>query len=91
MIISGHELQANRPYELIPGYCHVIIDKLFSRELFAWYVVEIEIYGEDEIEGTLLTTPFEIYGPYASFEEACTMMQTLCSGSTNLDNFVDAT
>jgi hypothetical protein len=72
-------------YELLPGYYYVVTNEMFGAPLYAWYIVEIEVYDDGVIQGTLMTIPFQFYGPCETFEDAVIMLQTLNEGSTDLD------
>lgn len=69
----------------VPGETKILlIDSLFDVSLFAFYVVEIQEYKTTDVEGSLMTPPFEFYGPFDTYEEADKLMQTLCEGDANL-------
>jgi len=55
----------------------VVINQLYNMPLYAFYVVELMGFEEGDIEGTLMTPPFEFYGPFTTEEEARTMVDDL--------------
>lgn len=52
-----------------------IITELFGNPLYAYYIVVIERYQPGDIEGTLMTPPFDISGPFTTLEEASNMVK----------------
>lgn len=60
-----------------PNFAAYVITELFGVPLYAYYVVVIDRYQDGEIEGTLMTQPFEFLGPFTSFEDACKMLADL--------------
>jgi hypothetical protein len=56
-----------------PTVTVVIVDTLFGVPLYAYYVISISHFGPGEIQGTLMTPPMDITGPFANLEDARTM------------------
>ena len=52
------------------GEVAVIRNVLFGLPLYAYYVIRIDQFQPGEIEGMLMTPPFEIAGPYESHSAA---------------------
>ena len=67
MLIEQMVLDA---YEEEPGHTVLIVDELFDRPLYGFYVVVLEEFEEGDVQGTLMTPPFEIYGPYETIDQA---------------------
>lgn len=57
----------------------VIINQLYNVRLYAYYVVEVSRFEDGDIEGTLMTRPFEFHGPFTTEEEARRMVFDLLS------------
>lgn len=88
MLIGQRVLEQRMVDESLAIY---IVEELFGAPLYGVYVIAIEVYNDDEIQGTLMTQPFDISGPFTTFQEAVNYVQTLNEGGTNLDNSSDAT
>lgn len=59
------------------GFIVYVIDRIFNEPLYAYYVAVIERYQDGDIQGTLMTQPFEFFGPFADYEEARIMASSL--------------
>lgn len=59
------------------GTVLAIINQMYGVPLYAWYVVEVEVYWPDDIEGTLMSPPFEIHGPFVSRADARKLVEGL--------------
>jgi hypothetical protein len=55
----------------------ILTRSLYRIPLHAWYVIEIQQFHPDEIEGTLMTPPFEVFGPFITQEEATAIIVSL--------------
>ncbi len=79
------------PDRVLEIYCtdreHAVylINYLFGVPLYAFYVLELERFQEGEIEGALMTVPFQFFGPFDTFAEAVTLTQSLCKPDTQVD------
>lgn len=59
------------------GRILIMTDTLYGVRLYAWYIIEIETFLPGEIEGTLMTKPFEFHGPFEGSDEAYKLLDTL--------------
>jgi hypothetical protein len=59
-----------------------IIDHLYGIRLYAYYVVYIERYKPVEIDGMLMTQPFEFYGPFSTRADAQEMVNLLVDNAS---------
>lgn len=58
----------------------VLTNYLYGNPLYAFYVIEVEAFAPGDIEGVLMTPPFEFYGPFADYAEASRMYRELQVG-----------
>lgn len=49
---------------------YIITNHLFHIPLYAFYLITIEMFYPDEIEGVLMTPPFDFEGPYQDCAQA---------------------
>lgn len=54
-----------------------IMDKLFGVPLYAWYIVELDLFEDGIIQGMLTTAPFTIHGPYETRKDAMIELRSL--------------
>ncbi len=54
---------------------------LYGQPLYAWYCLLIEKFQEGQIEGTLLTCPVNLVGPYDDRETAEQVARSYMNGS----------
>ena len=64
----------------------IITRHLFDIPLYAYYVVTIDEFYPSEIEGTLMSPPFEFYGPFDTLAEADIVFKQLSGIVTDVDN-----
>lgn len=77
--------RATQRIELPGDEVAYIIRELWGVPLYAYYVVLLEVFQPDEIEGTLMTQPFDIAGPFTSEEEAVNYIKPLDERDTKVD------
>jgi hypothetical protein len=58
-----------------------VVDMLFNVPLYAWWVVVIEQFPEGEIQGTLLTCPIDVLGPYETQLDATNYVRSQLNNS----------
>ena len=56
---------------------YVLCNTLLGCPLYAFYVIVIATFKPGDIEGALMTCPFEVYGPYETYGEAMTQLRNL--------------
>lgn len=54
-----------------------VLNHLFGVPMYAWYVVELELFEDGDIKGTLLTPPFTFHGPFESEHDALVELRSL--------------
>jgi len=64
----------------------VVTNFFFDMPLYGLYVFDITDYSNDVIEGTLMDLPFDIHGPFDTFEAADDAMRALGREYQNFDN-----
>lgn len=66
-----------RMYKEEYGAKIVLTNFLFGMPLYGYYVFQIDAFEDGDIEGTLMTAPFDISGPFDDFDKANELAQTL--------------
>lgn len=59
------------------GYLWVVTNYLFHEPLYGFYVFNIELFADGDIQGTLLTVPINMNGPYDTYEQGIESVKTI--------------
>lgn len=71
----------------VPGICTIfVLDSFIGQPLYGYYVVWVDEFDPDDIEGTLMSTPIHFEGPYDTQEEAETQAKQMSRDLQDVDN-----
>ena len=77
--------RATQRFDFDGGSVAYVIRELWGIPLYAYYVVVVELFEPDDIQGTLMTQPFDIAGPFTSEEEAVQYLKPLDKRDAEVD------